>query len=945
MAEPPAKAPRLHEPPKQGGTPKFKSTRGGQSNLGFEDAVFEGLARDGGLLVPDWVPDVSAVYKGWASMTFDEIAFEIVSRFCPESEIPAVDLRTLLKQSYKSFEHSEVVPLVKVGDFYVMELFHGPTFSFKDVALQSLGNLYEYFLKRRSRRLTIISATSGDTGSAAIYGLAGKENVDCFVLFPEGRVSAIQQAQMTSVLEPNVHNISVKGTFDDCQNIVKELFGDLDLKQKFGLGAVNSINWARIMFQITYYFYTYFKLFPQCDGTMSFSVPTGNFGDILAGYYAKRMGLPVMNLVVATNSNDILYRFFTKGEYDKGAVYQTTSPSMDIQISSNFERYLYYLFDEDTEKLAEAMDRFKRSGRLHVSADLKERALADFVSGRSSDELVSETIATCFKTHGYTVCPHTACGVAAVEQLQDRMSWRTLEKHEVVVLGTAHPAKFHDVVDKIIGKPVDMPPALAHARMAKTRFATVGNSRRLVQNSLERSLYNRGNYLTWQDRETGPRAESLPGEPGMWLVCLDVEGTLTPEAWLALQQKTGIEGLKKTTAHEPDYDKLMMYRIDLLRQHGIKLQDMKDVVQDLEPLPGCKEFLKWLKSVVPRILLLTDTFEEYAMPMFEKLGYPSVFCHSVTVDKDDFITGHKLRLRDQKRKTVESFQRLNYRVISVGDSFNDISMMKAAERGILMYPAEKVLNAHGSEFPVCQSYEELKMQILKIVMEPPAVLPRPLAVPLPSDRERERSMWLVLVNVAGTLAPEPWPVLQAVTGLDELITTTADVPDYNALMAKRMQVLRNNGIKLQKLFDVVQVIDPMHSAREFLEWLKPIVPRSFMISDTFEEYTLSVTEKLGHPMVFCNFLVADFDGYLCEHVVRVHGQKRLAVEEFQQLNFRVIAIGHSFNDIPMLKVAEEGILFKPSEHLTQAHPEIAAVQSFDDLKQKILGIVRGDESA
>merc|ERR1719174_3254601 len=255
-----------------------------------------------------------------------------------------------------------------------MELFHGPSFSFKDVALQCLGNFYEYFLQRKSRKLTIICATSGDTGSAAICGMRGKENVRCFVLFPEGRVSPIQQLQMTSVLDPNVQCLALQGTFDDCQNIVKGLFGNLDLKRRYGLGAVNSINWARIMFQITYYFYTYFKLYPKCDGTMSFSVPTGNFGDILAGYYAKRMGLPVRNLVVATNSNDILHRFFTQGKYDMEGVHQTSSPSMDIGISSNFERYLYYLFNSDDAHLKKIMTDFKATGKMHVTPDIVERA-------------------------------------------------------------------------------------------------------------------------------------------------------------------------------------------------------------------------------------------------------------------------------------------------------------------------------------------------------------------------------------------------------------------------------------------------------------------------------------------------------------------------------------------------------------------------------------------
>merc|ERR1719321_2280529 len=273
-----------------------------------------------------------------------------------------------MKESYSTFFHDDVVPVISLSDFYMMELFHGPTFAFKDVALQALGNLYEYFLKRKSRRLTVVGATSGDTGGAAIYGMRGKENVECFILFPQGRVSRIQQQQMTSVLDANVHCVGVEGTFDDCQNIVKALFGDLDFKKEYGLGAVNSINWARIMFQITYYFHTYFKLYPACNGSMSFSVPTGNFGDILAGYYAKRMGLPVKHLIVATNSNDILHRFLTNGNYDKYPVQATCSPSMDIGISSNFERYLYYLFGSDPSKLAQHMSDFNRTGKLSVPA-------------------------------------------------------------------------------------------------------------------------------------------------------------------------------------------------------------------------------------------------------------------------------------------------------------------------------------------------------------------------------------------------------------------------------------------------------------------------------------------------------------------------------------------------------------------------------------------------
>merc|ERR1719382_738569 len=262
--------------------------------------------------------------------------------------------------------------------------------------------------------------------------------------------------------------------------------------------------------------------------------------------------------------------------------------------------------------------------------------------------------------------------------------------------------------------------------------------------------------------------QSFIAERDLVMVAMDVEGTLMPEAWLALQQKTGIEGLKRTTAHEPDYDKLMKYRCDLLREHNIRIYDMLEVVKDLKPLPGAREFLEWLKPLVPRILLLTDTFEEYAMPMFEQLGYPSVFCNSLIIDEDGFIVGHRLRLKDQKRKAVESFQRLNFRVIAVGDSFNDISMMKAAEHGILIYPSEKVMKAHP-EFPIAKDHYDLRVKIGRILSANKLILPRALASAPPlSATESSRTMWLLCCNVASFLAPEPWLAVQKKFGIEEL---------------------------------------------------------------------------------------------------------------------------------------------------------------------------------
>jgi phosphoserine/homoserine phosphotransferase len=337
---------------------------------------------------------------------------------------------------------------------------------------------------------------------------------------------------------------------------------------------------------------------------------------------------------------------------------------------------------------------------------------------------------------------------------------------------------------------------------------------------------------------------------------------------------------------------------------------------------------------------LTDTFEEYAMPLFEKLGYPTVFCNSLVVDKDGFITEHVLRLKDQKRKAIEAFQRLNFRCITVGDSFNDISMLKAAEKGILMFPGQKVIDAgYHNEFPVCRSFDQLKLKILEIVNAKTALSPRELVMPVPLDAESTR-MWLVLCNVSGTFAPEPWLALHALTGIKELGTTTNKDPDLSKLMQIRMKALKDNGIKLQKVFETCKAIEPYPGAKDFMEWLRPVVPRSFMVTDTFEEYALPIFAKLGHPMVFCNFLGADEEGYMNKHVIRLQGQKAKCVQELQRLNFGVIAIGYSFLDLPMLETADAGILFKPSEEVRAQAPNVPTAENYAQLKERILAIVR-----
>jgi len=346
------------------------------------------------------------------------------------------------------------------------ELFHGPTFAFKDVALQMLGNFFEYFLETGSNggRLAVLGATSGDTGSAAIAGLRGKKGVDCIILFPNGRVSHIQERQMTTVPDRNIHCVAIEGTFDDCQDLVKASFNTPEFRDKVHLGAVNSINWCRVLAQTTYYFWSYLRVTDKNKDIreVHFSVPTGNFGDILAGYYAKQMGLPVGKLIVATNENDILHRFFTKGEYHRESIAKSISPSMDICVSSNFERYLFHLAGNDSAKLQEWMKDFEKTDRLTLTGDTLRRAQRDFDSARADTAMTLETIKDYNDKYGYLLCPHSAVGVNAIHQL-------SLVSEATVCLATAHPAKFPAAVGRAVPKLPPPPPALAALEDMATR--------------------------------------------------------------------------------------------------------------------------------------------------------------------------------------------------------------------------------------------------------------------------------------------------------------------------------------------------------------------------------------------------------------------------------------------------------------------------------------------
>lgn len=441
---------------------RYISTRGGIQPIRFKDAVMMGLADDGGLLLPETIPTFSrAELESWRGLGYADLAYEIISRFA--DDIPSHDLKALIQRSYGTFTHPEVTPVVRKDGVYILELFHGVTLAFKDVALQFLGNLFEYILAERKERLTIVGATSGDTGSAAIHGVRGKAGISIVILHPAGKTSPVQALQMTSVLDDNVHNIAVDGTFDDCQDMVKSLMADLEFKQKYSLGAVNSINWARVLAQVVYYVYAWLQV-AKPDQKLVFSVPTGNFGDIFAGYVARRMGLPVQYLLLASNENNILTRFVQQGDYSVGQVVQTVSPSMDIQVASNFERYLFYLFNQDTARVQAAFAQLKAEGRIDFSAAEMQQVGLDLRSASVNRAETLETIGTFLAETGYLLDPHTAVGVRAARQL-------VAEDIPVVCLATAHPAKFGEAVQEATGAPAPLPESIARLEGLPTRCA------------------------------------------------------------------------------------------------------------------------------------------------------------------------------------------------------------------------------------------------------------------------------------------------------------------------------------------------------------------------------------------------------------------------------------------------------------------------------------------
>ncbi|MFA7404114.1 MAG: threonine synthase [Pelobacteraceae bacterium] len=440
---------------------RYISTRGGIAPIPFKDAVMMGLASDGGLLLPQSYPTVTREQlESWRTLSYQELAFEVISRYV--DDIPSEDLKSLITRSYATFTHPDVTPLVKQNGVYILELFHGVTLAFKDVALQFLGNMFEYILAERKQTLNIIGATSGDTGSAAIHGVRGKKGISIFILHPHGKTSAVQALQMTSVTDANVHNIAVRGTFDDCQDMVKELFGDLEFKEKYSLGAVNSINWARVLAQVVYYFYAWLRVTDETDAPVHFSVPTGNFGDIFAGYVAKRMGLPVGKLLLATNENNILTRFVNSADYSLGEVVSTVSPSMDIQIASNFERYLFHLFVENPARVKEAFAELKEHGRISCTSDEMAQVRTDFCSVSVDQADTLQEIRNFYNSTGYLIDPHTAVGIKAALDLLPPDSAR-------ICLATAHPAKFSETVEQSLGFKAPVPASVSELYGKPTR--------------------------------------------------------------------------------------------------------------------------------------------------------------------------------------------------------------------------------------------------------------------------------------------------------------------------------------------------------------------------------------------------------------------------------------------------------------------------------------------
>ena len=455
---------------------RYLSTRGEAPTLSFTQALLAGLARDGGLYVPQSYPALdAATIAGFAGKPYAQVAQSVITPFTG-GEIAAPEFAAMLEAAYAGFRHPAVTPLAQIGDnLFVLELFHGPTLAFKDVAMQLLGRMMDHVLKARGERATIVGATSGDTGAAAIEAFRGLEQVDVFIMYPHQRVSDVQRRQMTTVDAPNVHTIALEGTFDDCQAILKGLFNHHDFRDGLKLSGVNSINWARVVAQTVYYF-TSAVVLGSPNRAVSFTVPTGNFGDILAGYIAKHMGLPIDRLVIATNENDILARTLDGGAYEVRGVHATQSPSMDIQVSSNFERLLFDAYGRDAQAIRAMMGALAQGGRFEIAPGPLAAIRTEFDAYRTGETGTAKEIGRVYKEAGYLLDPHTAVAVHAARKAQARAPHVPM-----VALGTAHPAKFGDAVFAACGARAPLPAHLEGLLDRKEFFTVLPNDQAEVE--------------------------------------------------------------------------------------------------------------------------------------------------------------------------------------------------------------------------------------------------------------------------------------------------------------------------------------------------------------------------------------------------------------------------------------------------------------------------------
>ncbi len=454
---------------------KYISTRNSKKTFSFKDVFLNALAPDGGLFVPQNIPFFSIKeLNELKKLSYNDLAAKIIIKFCSE-EFEENELKEIVEKSYKSFRSKETVILKKYEDIYLLELFHGPTLAFKDIALQVIGNMYEKFLLNQKNKINIVVATSGDTGSAAINAIKGRNKLNIFVLHPQNKISEVQRKLMTTVKENNVFNIAVEGNFDDCQNLVKSMFVDNEFKNKINMSGVNSINWARIISQIVYYFYAFFKI-EEKGKKINFSVPTGNFGDVYAGYISKRMGLPINKLIVATNRNDILKRVINTGEYKIENVAETISPSMDIQVASNFERLIFDINSNDDLNVKEKMKNLKEQKFFRIDKNQLKSIKQDFVSESLSEKETQNFIKNFYNKFKIILDPHTAVGYGVLNKISS--------EGINVVLATAHPCKFPEAINKAIGLKPNLPKELDYIMSAKENYDLIPNNLDKIKNHI-----------------------------------------------------------------------------------------------------------------------------------------------------------------------------------------------------------------------------------------------------------------------------------------------------------------------------------------------------------------------------------------------------------------------------------------------------------------------------